>query len=69
MIPSAVRDALKTALNITGLRSYDTIPENIIPPAACRRICSIRLVIDGIDCGLIRWLMYCCMGDGAISAV
>lgn len=34
MTPSLVRDALKTALNITGLRVYDTIPDNIIPPAA-----------------------------------
>jgi hypothetical protein len=29
-----VRDKLKLALNITGLRVYDTIPDNIIPPAA-----------------------------------
>ncbi len=34
MTPSSVRDALKAKLNITGLRSYDTIPENVIPPAA-----------------------------------
>ena len=34
MIPSTVRDKLKLALNITGLRVYDTIPDNIIPPAA-----------------------------------
>jgi hypothetical protein len=32
--PSTVRDKLKLALNITGLRVYDTIPDNIIPPAA-----------------------------------
>jgi hypothetical protein len=32
--PSAVRDALKAKLDITGLRSYDTIPEHIVPPAA-----------------------------------
>lgn len=32
MIPSQVRDALKTAVNITGLRVYDTIPENLVPP-------------------------------------
>jgi hypothetical protein len=32
--PSTVRDALKNALNITGLRAYDTIPENVVPPAA-----------------------------------
>jgi hypothetical protein len=35
MIPSEVRDGLKTALqNIAGLRVYDTIPENPQPPAA-----------------------------------
>jgi hypothetical protein len=34
VIPSTVRDKLKLALNITGLRVYDTIPDNIIPPAA-----------------------------------
>lgn len=34
MTPSTVRDNLKTALSITGLRVYDTIPDNIIPPAA-----------------------------------
>jgi hypothetical protein len=32
--PSTVRDKLKLALNISGLRVYDTIPDNIIPPAA-----------------------------------
>jgi hypothetical protein len=32
--PSTVRDKLKAALNITGLRVYDTIPDNVIPPAA-----------------------------------
>jgi polyhydroxyalkanoate synthesis regulator phasin len=32
--PSTVRDKLKAALNITGLRVFDTIPDNIIPPAA-----------------------------------
>lgn len=34
MTPSTVRDKLKAALNITGLRVYDTIPDNVIPPAA-----------------------------------
>ena len=34
MTPSTVRDKMKLALNITGLRVYDTIPENIVPPAA-----------------------------------
>lgn len=34
MTPSTVRDKMKAALNITGLRVYDTIPENIVPPAA-----------------------------------
>lgn len=34
MTPSTVRDKLKLALNIAGLRVYDTIPDNIIPPAA-----------------------------------
>ena len=34
MTPSTVRDKLKLALNITGLRVYDTIPENVVPPAA-----------------------------------
>jgi len=34
MIPSTVRDKLKLALNITGLRVYDTVPDNVIPPAA-----------------------------------
>jgi hypothetical protein len=32
--PSTVRDAIKNALTITGLRAYDTIPENVVPPAA-----------------------------------
>ena len=34
MTPSSVRDAIKNSLSITGLRSYDTIPENVVPPAA-----------------------------------
>lgn len=34
MTPSLVRDKLKAALNIPGLRVYDTIPDNIVPPAA-----------------------------------
>ena len=34
MTPSTVRDKLKAALNITGLRVFDTIPEHIVPPAA-----------------------------------
>lgn len=34
MTPSTVRDNLKTALNVSGLRVYDTIPDNVIPPAA-----------------------------------
>lgn len=34
MIPSTVRDKLKLALNITGLRVYDTIPDGLVPPAA-----------------------------------
>ena len=33
MIPSDVRDGIKTAINITGLRVYDTIPDGLIPPA------------------------------------
>jgi hypothetical protein len=33
MTPSLVRDALKTAVNITGLRVYDTIPDGLMPPA------------------------------------
>lgn len=33
MIPSQVRDALKTAVNITGLRVYDVIPDGLMPPA------------------------------------
>jgi hypothetical protein len=32
--PSTVRDKLKAALNITGLRVFDTVPDNVIPPAA-----------------------------------
>jgi hypothetical protein len=32
MIPSQVRDALKTAVNITGLRVYDTVPDTFMPP-------------------------------------
>jgi hypothetical protein len=32
--PSSVRDAIKNALTITGLRAYDTVPENVVPPAA-----------------------------------
>jgi len=31
--PSTVRDALKTACTITGLRVYDTVPDGLIPPA------------------------------------
>lgn len=34
MTPSLVRDKMKAALNIPGLRVFDTIPDNIIPPAA-----------------------------------
>ena len=34
MTPSSVRDAIKNSLSITGLRAYDTIPENVVPPAA-----------------------------------
>jgi hypothetical protein len=31
--PSDVRDGIKTAINITGLRVYDTIPDGLVPPA------------------------------------
>jgi hypothetical protein len=31
--PSLVRDALKNACTITGLRVYDTVPDGLIPPA------------------------------------
>jgi hypothetical protein len=31
--PSTVRDKLKAAVNITGLRVYDTVPDGLIPPA------------------------------------
>lgn len=35
MIPSQVRDGLKTRLQtITGLRAYDLIPDTVTPPAA-----------------------------------
>jgi hypothetical protein len=35
MIPSQVRDQLKTRLQtISGLRAYDLIPDTIVPPAA-----------------------------------
>ena len=35
MIPSQVRDGLKTRLEtITGLRAYDLIPDTVTPPAA-----------------------------------
>ena len=34
MTPSSVRDAIKNALTITGLRAYDTVPEHVVPPAA-----------------------------------
>ncbi len=33
MTPSLVRDALKTAINVAGLRVYDTVPDGLIPPA------------------------------------
>ena len=33
MTPSTVRDKLKDAVNITGLRVYDTVPDGLIPPA------------------------------------
>ena len=33
MTPSSVRDALKTAINVSGLRVYDTVPDGLIPPA------------------------------------
>ena len=33
MIPSDVRDGVKAAVNITGLRVYDTIPDGLVPPA------------------------------------
>jgi len=31
--PSTVRDKLKLAVNISGLRVYDTVPDGLIPPA------------------------------------
>jgi len=31
--PSLVRDKLKAAVTITGLRVYDTVPDGLIPPA------------------------------------
>jgi hypothetical protein len=31
--PSTVRDKLKLAVSITGLRVYDTVPDGLIPPA------------------------------------
>jgi len=35
MVPSTVRDGLKTRLaTITGLRSYDLIPDVVTPPCA-----------------------------------
>jgi hypothetical protein len=35
MIPSQVRDGIKTALlNIPDLRAYDTIPDGLVPPGA-----------------------------------
>ena len=33
MTPSQVRDKLKTAINVAGLRVYDTVPDGLIPPA------------------------------------
>ena len=33
MTPSTVRDKLKAAVNIAGLRVYDTVPDGLIPPA------------------------------------
>lgn len=33
MTPSTVRDKLKLAVNISGLRVYDTVPDGLIPPA------------------------------------
>lgn len=33
MVPSDVRDGIKTAINISGLRVYDTIPDGLVPPA------------------------------------
>ena len=33
MVPSDVRDGIKTAINITGLRVFDTIPDGLVPPA------------------------------------
>lgn len=33
MTPSTVRDKLKLAVSITGLRVYDTVPDGLIPPA------------------------------------
>jgi hypothetical protein len=42
MTPSAVRDGLKTALStITGLRTYDIVPDGIAPPAAVVGLLSI----------------------------
>lgn len=35
MTPSAVRDAIKTALaSVPNLRAYDTIPDSLVPPGA-----------------------------------
>lgn len=33
MTPSTVRDNIKAAISIAGLRVYDTVPDGLIPPA------------------------------------
>lgn len=56
MIPSTVRDRLKAALNITGLRVYDTIPDGLVPPAAVIGQLSIDFdltLVKGVESGSV----------------
>lgn len=58
MIPSQVRDGLKTRLQtISGLRVHDTIPENPQPPAAIVGQLDLNFDIDnarGLDLATIE---------------
>lgn len=58
MIPSQVRDGLKTRLQtITGLRVFDTIPENPQPPAAIVGQLDMNFDIDnarGLDLATVE---------------
>jgi hypothetical protein len=58
--PSTVRDGLKAAVNISGLRVYDTIPEGLVPPALVVGQISIEwdtVFARGLDTGTVDLIL------------